>query len=542
MIKVKTVAIGNNEEAFIEDNFKDGINIIYSNDNNKGKSILIQSIMYTIGNVAVFPTKPKAFYYKNYYFYLELEINGEEYCFLRKENTICVLHNEDLIINENIESFTNFFDKNIEKLPYFKRNKNGNLRKASLELFYLCFFLGSDSKSTSVIPSTAIKRFNKKDFESMLCGIKIDLKSLEDSYKKVEDKKNLLKQINRDIKIIDRKRKKIKEYKERDNRYVPNCTQKEFDEYKKDLEKINNNIDNKEKEKKRIYNKILKKQGVISQIESVRRNLKVGFLFCSDCQSRNIRYSLSKNGIAFDITNEKTRSKVLNNLRNDIEQLELHLKILDEELGLEQINLNNYMQKNSNISLNDYFYFIDYIKESTKYNEEYVEKNKEKDILIEKINNIEKQLNIKEQDIKQIKKDLENKLRDEYFKIDHKIEGNLDGLCTKSNESFSGSQALFFLYARIMAIVKYFNLQWPIIIDSIRDGEVASSKENLLLEQLKSIDNQIILTATLKDSEYNEEKYIKMENINPIDYSDIPENTLLRSKYVEQFKKFDIEM
>lgn len=380
----------------------------------------------------------------------------------------------------------------------------------------------------------------------MLCGIKIDLKSLEDSYKKVEDKKNLLKQINRDIKIIDRKRKKIKEYKELDNRYVPNCTQKEFDEYKKDLEKINNNIDNKEKEKKRIYNKILKKQGVISQIESVRRNLKVGFLFCSDCQSRNIRYSLSKNGIAFDITNEKTRSKVLNNLRNDIEQLELHLKILDEELGLEQINLNNYMQKNSNISLNDYFYFIDYIKESTKYNEEYVEKNKEKDILIEKINNIEKQLNIKEQDIKQIKKDLENKLRDEYFKIDHKIEGNLDGLFTKLNESFSGSQALFFLYARIMAIVKYFNLQWPIIIDSIRDGEVASSKENLLLEQLKSIDNQIILTATLKDSEYNEEKYIKMENINPIDYSDIPENTLLRSKYVEQFKKllrkFDIEM
>ena len=266
MIKVKTVAIGNNEEAFIEDNFKDGINIIYSNDNNKGKSILIQSIMYTIGNVAVFPTKPKAFYYKNYYFYLELEINGEEYCFLRKENTICVLHNEDLIINENIESFTNFFDKNIEKLPYFKRNKNGNLRKASLELFYLCFFLGSDSKSTSVIPSTAIKRFNKKDFESMLCGIKIDLKSLEDSYKKVEDKKNLLKQINRDIKIIDRKRKKIKEYKELDNRYVPNCTQKEFDEYKKDLEKINNNIDNKEKEKKRIYNKILKKQGVIIYI------------------------------------------------------------------------------------------------------------------------------------------------------------------------------------------------------------------------------------------------------------------------------------
>ena len=108
---------------------------------------------------------------------------------------------------------------------------------------------------------------------------------------------------------------------------------------------------------------------------------------------------------------------------------------------------------------------------------------------------------------------------------------------TKIHESFSGSQALFFLYARIMTIIKYFDLKWPVIIDSIRDGEVDTLKEDILLKQFKSIKNQVILSATLKDSEYKEEKYIKMDNVNPIDYSDIPENTLLRPQYVENFKK-----
>ena len=35
------MAVGNAEEAYIEDKFANGINIIFSNENNKGKTIVI---------------------------------------------------------------------------------------------------------------------------------------------------------------------------------------------------------------------------------------------------------------------------------------------------------------------------------------------------------------------------------------------------------------------------------------------------------------------------------------------------------------------
>ena len=45
---IKTVALGNNEESYIEKRISDGVNIILSDDNNKGKTILIQSMLYAM--------------------------------------------------------------------------------------------------------------------------------------------------------------------------------------------------------------------------------------------------------------------------------------------------------------------------------------------------------------------------------------------------------------------------------------------------------------------------------------------------------------
>ena len=41
-MKIRKVAVGNAAEAFIEGNFTNGVNIISSDDNNKGKTIVIQ--------------------------------------------------------------------------------------------------------------------------------------------------------------------------------------------------------------------------------------------------------------------------------------------------------------------------------------------------------------------------------------------------------------------------------------------------------------------------------------------------------------------
>ena len=65
-MKILKTACGNSIEAFIENRLADGVNIIFSNDNNKGKTIIFQGMMYALGNEPIFPS---GFNYKDYYFY-----------------------------------------------------------------------------------------------------------------------------------------------------------------------------------------------------------------------------------------------------------------------------------------------------------------------------------------------------------------------------------------------------------------------------------------------------------------------------------------
>ena len=86
-MRILQTACGNLNEAFIEDRFTDGVNIIFSNDNNKGKTIIFQGMMYALGNDPIFPS---GFDYKSYYFYTSIEVNGDIYEFLRHNNSFAI--------------------------------------------------------------------------------------------------------------------------------------------------------------------------------------------------------------------------------------------------------------------------------------------------------------------------------------------------------------------------------------------------------------------------------------------------------------------
>ena len=47
-MKIKSIALGNTEEAYVEERFSDGVNIIFSDDNNKGKTIIFYSLICSI--------------------------------------------------------------------------------------------------------------------------------------------------------------------------------------------------------------------------------------------------------------------------------------------------------------------------------------------------------------------------------------------------------------------------------------------------------------------------------------------------------------
>ena len=70
---IKKILIGNKDEAYIENRLNSGFNIFLSSDNNRGKTIVIQGMMYALGNE---PTFPSIFDFQNYYFIVEIEINS----------------------------------------------------------------------------------------------------------------------------------------------------------------------------------------------------------------------------------------------------------------------------------------------------------------------------------------------------------------------------------------------------------------------------------------------------------------------------------
>ena len=73
-MRVKVIAFGNDTESFIEKRINDGVNVIYSDDNNRGKTLVMQGLMYSIGNEPIFP---HGFKYKDQYFYSKIELNGD---------------------------------------------------------------------------------------------------------------------------------------------------------------------------------------------------------------------------------------------------------------------------------------------------------------------------------------------------------------------------------------------------------------------------------------------------------------------------------
>lgn len=161
---IKRTAIGNECEAFVENGYADGLNIISSDDNNKGKTIAIQSMMYALGNDPTFPT---TFDYKNYYHYVEFEESGTIYQLCRNNNSFILKHNTILMIFDSVSELKRYWTKHIFRLPQIIKNQISKI--VDPVLFFQLFFIGQDKKDTANISHPGL--YNKQDYFNMLFDI-----------------------------------------------------------------------------------------------------------------------------------------------------------------------------------------------------------------------------------------------------------------------------------------------------------------------------------------------------------------------------------
>lgn len=114
-MKILKVAVGNSNEAFIEDRFTEGLNIISSDDNNKGKTIVIQSMMYALGNEPTFPT---SFEYQKYYYYVEFIEQEKIYQICRSQDGFVLKQGLNIFIFDDVAELKRYWSKYIFQLPH----------------------------------------------------------------------------------------------------------------------------------------------------------------------------------------------------------------------------------------------------------------------------------------------------------------------------------------------------------------------------------------------------------------------------------------
>ena len=86
--------------------------------------------------------------------------------------------------------------------------------------------------------------------------------------------------------------------------------------------------------------------------------------------------------------------------------------------------------------------------------------------------------------------------------------------------------------SRLYALSKSIHLNHPLIIDDFRGGELSTLKEDLILDEFKQLNNQVIMTCTLKHEEQG--KYDDMDGIFNISFDHVEKFHLLNAADVEK--------
>lgn len=526
-MKIIKVALGNTDEAYIEREFSDGINIIFSDENNKGKTIVIQSMLYTIGNKPIFPS---SFDYRKYYYYLEFEENRKLYIVVRRGDSYIVSCSGDIRFFDDTAEFKNFWNSNVFSLPQI--SLNGNKRIVDMELYVQMFFVGQDGKDTSTIFNPGF--YHKDNFKDMVCFYAGETESMlsADEITRLRNK----------IKELEAKRKeqlKINEF------YKTSTLAKEYLSRIQDKLAFQNRICEMEEITGKIFdfrkmrNKLATKKslwnGTLKELRSLNRNIEVGELRCMDCDSTHIAYKgKGKITYSFDVSTPEMRSQIIISIEERINAYTEEIEKYDFEISSMQQRIKEIMQ-DEDITIENIVAYKNGFSSIAEIEEKVLKLDEDIDNLKQKVKSGKKQT----EDSKKAQQDFYEAIVEEMNQVKGKIDIEskqlYDDLFTKRGSVVSGSEETVYYIARLISIAKLTKHSCPIIMDSFRAEDLSTEKEEHVLALLSELKRQCILTTTLKAEE--KDKYVKIAGINAIDYTGHRSNKILGTENLSAFMK-----
>lgn len=521
---IKGIFIGNKQEAYVNTDFSDGINIIFSDDNNRGKTIVIQSIMYCLGNT---PTFPGSFEYKNYYHILHIEHNKKIIKICRKDKNIIVINEGKLCEFDDISGFKRYWDKEIEKIPILL--KDDVLRITDLELLVQLFFVGQDKKVTYDIVNSGW--YKKQDFYELIYSMHKNKDENELLKKdKILNIQNQIKMLEKNKKYILKKNEILKS-SDSEIKFLSDYNNKLMLEKKlKEIERIKKNLVSNINKRNRIINKKIKNEILIQELNSLNRTIQVGRVYCLKCGSENIFYKTSKSEFCFDISNKTMRNNILNSISYKIKSYKEEIEEINNTITDCQSKLDEFF-KEEDISIDRLLIMVreNLINKQEDNNLIQVEENIEE--LKEQLKKL-KETNINENEVLD---DIVRNMNYFYSKVNLNDKLMYGDIFTKKDKIYSGSESTEFHLARMFSIAKVLRHNYPIIIDSFRAEDLSSEREQRVLELYAELKKQVIFTTTLKKEEFK--KYKEDDSINPIDFSRHKPNKILSNYYLREFNR-----
>ena len=525
-MRILKMAVGNAEEAYVEQAFSDGVNIIYSDDNNKGKTIVVQSMMYALGNKPIFP---ESFEYKNYFHYIEIEHDGRVFIIVRSGDSFVVKTQEGIRMFESLSEFKRFWDTHIFPLPQIVIN--GTKKIVDMELYIQLFFVGQDGKDTSNIFNAGY--YHKDDFRKMVAsfaGVSESELSDEEIRKYREQLKKLFTQRQEQLGLSEF-------YKSSSvaTEYLSKIKDQDaFHARIAEMDGVNERIAEARKARSRVATRKSLWNCTLKELRSLNRTIEVGELRCMDCNSNHIAYKgTGKVTYSFDVSTQEMRDQIIASIIERIAAYDEEISKYDYEIEKLQIEL-KYLMEDEEVTLENII----------AYKQGY---HSAEDIEATVLALDNKIAEIEEKLYKGIQENAEaNKQRKEFYQqvlisLNHIRETvDPDGtvpyedLFTKRGAVASGSEQTVFYASKMIALAEITLHPCPIVMDSFRAEDLSSDKEKRVLDLLISLGKQCILTTTLKAEEKG--KYSDYEGITGIDYTGHQSNKLLSENFVPELE------
>ncbi|MDC0003298.1 hypothetical protein OAE19_02775 [Porticoccaceae bacterium] len=523
-MKIKKVAFGDFDESFVEDRFKNNVNIIFSDDNNKGKTLVFQGLMFSIGNDPIFPA---GFPYQDCYFYSMLDFNGNQVEFLRKGREFVIKDSDEIRVFDSVSEFKYSLKQYFSEMPEI--SKKESLKLVDPCLFFELFFVGQDLRDPS---STFSKYYNKTDFINLIYALggvgrqllsSDEIKKLKDNLKSKSSKRGALK------KELDR----LNIDPEVSKTVLQSANNEEIKRREEALRKARSRVSELDRALSRETNRKYKLEALLLELNSLNRKIEVGSVKCGECGSDKIVYTSGE--FEYDLTNSYVKKSIFSSIKDSIKLKDEIIDELVQDIGVEKRSLELEISS-APAELRDVILFRDQLSDGNKMDVEIAGLDSE-------IDDIQGQLSSESGDNvsdKKYQKSLIKKITSFMNKfgkdVDQSRAENYNDIFAAKGQTYSGSEQQIYYFCKVMALQKSFEHKYPIVIDAFREGEISSGKENLMLEKFSNIDNQVLISATLKEEEYSTEKYISTDNVNIIDYSKHIDNKILSEETADEFR------